>query len=305
MGTMIRGKKFVSLCIFIILLTPSISSRETSAKESYSIEGYSVLTIDFSEELGSIFIIEVDNSISGKTYSVRIRDQYNTLVASRENYTKNSFFAFIGTGAYNLTIENPNSQIVEIALNIESYNLVVNNEIGGYSYKNKIFCWNFISGTNYTVLSIDTIKRGHYNLYFSSAEKDISANLWFSYYQPSQDPDWNEYLDSLPIIKNDKKLIDLENQELWLVVDVSSLGSHDITIVLRSTIVGRIWIIVIGIAAAVIGVIIFVLYYLDPLKYRKRKVSGTKYESVKHEFEQPEDLGETMSELITKTKKKK
>ncbi|MHA1199219.1 MAG: hypothetical protein ACTSQF_07720, partial [Candidatus Heimdallarchaeaceae archaeon] len=166
---------------------------------------------------------------------------------------------------------------------------------------------NFASGSiiDYKVFPIEALKRGYYNLYFSSAFEDITASLWFSFYHPSYESNWNEYLDSTTFIRNQKVLTDLEDQGLYLVTDVQSPGDHDITIVLRSTIPGNVVIIIVGISAAVIGAIIFALYFLNPLKYRKREVQGKSYDSVKHEYEQPEDIGETITELITDANGKK
>ncbi|MHA1199796.1 MAG: hypothetical protein ACTSQF_10750, partial [Candidatus Heimdallarchaeaceae archaeon] len=205
------------------------------ASVSYQIEGNSNQLIEFSEETGSVFIIEVDNSISEIPYSLDIKDQYDGLVAARTIYTKNLVVTFIGTGSFVLTIDNPNTQTLEISINIESFTLVVNDEINGFSHKNKIFCWNFASGSiiDYKVFPIETLKRGYYDLHFSSAFEDISASLWFSFYHPSYESNWNEYLDSTTFIRNQKVLTNLEDQELYLVTDVQSPGDHDITIVLR------------------------------------------------------------------------
>ncbi len=296
---MLRGNKIIAFCIFICLFTPYMS-QEANAKESYEIEANSNLIIEFSEETWSLFIIEVDNSISKLIFSIDVKNQYDGLEATRTNYTKENFiFTFIGIGSFKLTIDNPNAQILEISISIESFTLVVNDETGGFSHKDKIFCWNFVSGVEDNIQSIESLKRRYYNLYFSSAMEDISARLWFSFYHPDSNPDWNDLLKSTNIVRNQKILTEVEDQELWLVTDVTSLGSFDITIVLRSTIAGNFVIIIVGVSAAVVGVIVFALYYFNPLKYRKRKVGGKDYTSVKKEFEQPEDIGDTITELIT------
>lgn len=303
---MLRGNKIVVFCIFIVLFSPFISNK-ANAEASYQIEGNSNLIIEFSEETGSVFIIEVDNSISEIPYSLDIKDQYDGLVAARTSYTKNLVVTFIGTGSFALTIDNPNTQTLEISISIESFTLTVNDEINGFSHKNKIFCWSFNSGSiiDYKVFPIETLKRGYYNLHFSSAFEDISAILWFSFYHPSYESNWNEYLESMYVIKNQKVLTDLEDQELYLVTDILSPGNHEITIVLRSTIPSNVVIIIVGVSAAVIGAIIFALYFLDPLKYRKREVKGEDYDIIKQNYEQPEDLGETITKLLTDANGKK
>ena len=303
---MIRGKRTITILILLFLISPQISSN-TKAAVSYEIEAYSNQIIEFTKDVSSLFIIEIDNSLSGLKYNIDIKNQLDFLVTSRDNYTENLVITFIGTGTFELTIGNPNNQQVEIYVSIESFKLVVNDEIGGFSYKNKIFCWSFNSGSiiNYKIFSIESIKRGYYNLYFSVKEQDISATFWLSDTHPSQDPYWNEYLDSIYMVRNKKVLVDVEETDSWLVTDIFTPGSFEIVVVLRSTVPGYTFIIIVGISAVVIGIIIFVLYYLDPLKYRKRKVEGKDYKSVKSDFEQPEDIEETLADLMTNSKEKK
>ncbi|TFG09449.1 hypothetical protein EU534_02135 [Candidatus Heimdallarchaeota archaeon] len=301
-----RVERFVVFWIGLFLLTPQIV-HVSQAATRYEIDAMSNVLIEFSEDVSSLFIVEVDNSETEKPYNVTVTNQFDLIEASRVNYTNNLVLSFIGTGDFALTIGNPNSHTLGISVTIESFNLVINNEIGGFSHKNKIYCWSFNTGSivDYKSFFIESIKRGYFNLYYSIGEEDLQAHVWLSQLNPSSDSGWNDYLESISLEKNSKRLINLEEDNLWLVLDIDTLDNLEVVIVLQSTIPGRVVIIIVGISAAVVGVIVFVLYYYDPLKYRKRKVEGKEYDSVKHEFEYPEDIGDTIAEIITKTKKKK
>jgi len=302
---MIRWEKAIVFCICLFLLTPQFTY-VTQAATRYEIEAMSSILIEFSEDISSLFIVEIDNSETEKAYDVTISNQFDLLVASRINYTNILFLTFIGTGDFELVIGNPSSQPVGVYVNIERFNIVVNEEIGGFSHKEKIFGWSFNTGSiiDYKSLPIESIERGYYNLYYSVGEEDTFAHAWLSQLNPSSGSEWNDYLKSIDMERNSKSLVNIQEDNSWLVFDINTAESLEVVVVLQSTIPGRIAIIVTGISAAVVGVVVFVLYYLNPLKYRKRKIQGKDYSSVKHEFEHPKDIGETMSELITNTSRK-
>jgi hypothetical protein len=287
-------------------MAPQISF-EGKAATSYEVEAYSSITIELSEDTSSLFIIEIGVYQEGIPYNVNITNQMDILKASRLNYTKNLILSFIGAEVYDLEISNPNSQSMDFSVKVDSFSLVVNNEIDGYSHRNKIFCWSFDTGSivDYKVFNITSLKRGYYNLYNSIADEDITTLVWLSQLNPSSGPGWNDNLDSKTLPINSKRLVDLETSEQWLVIDINSVENHEVIIVLQSTIPGNSVIIIVGICAAVLGVIIFVLYYLNPLKYRKRRVQGKDYGTVKHEFEQPDDIGDIISDIVTDSDTKK
>ncbi len=103
-------------------------------------------------------------------------------------------------------------------------------------------------------------------------------------------------------VRNLKVGIEIDNNVNWLVLDISSLEDVDILVIVTPrglNVVGKFFI---GLLAATAGVSLFVFIYIDPLKYRKRKVDGESYDLKKQKYEQHEDLQDTLKEVLTSEK---
>jgi len=240
-------------------------------------------------------------------YNFEFKNSLDEVVASRYNVTGNLKMAYIGTGNYTMTITNLKESSLYFSLIKETFPLQTNSETKGYSYKTKLYCWSIdASQSNFHQYPIESLNRRDYFMYFISPEKPSTATVWFAYFNPQTNEDWAEYLEPLSIPGNWKIPVEITKDTNWLVVQLGSTGDFNVIIILRIssefTLVGKV---LVGIASAVVGVVIFVLYYFDPLKFRKRKVRGENYEKYKAQYERVENLQDAVKEVFSSVEEEK
>jgi len=298
----LNKNKCFSLLLTFLFLNVLVVSTDVVADKQYEILSGESLILSFSETVFSLMNIEIDNSISNKPFNFELKNQYDIVIASRTNYTHNLVISFVGSGNYTALISNINTETIEVSIIQKSFKLSLNDEIDGFSYKEKIYCWYFNSNeiSTYKILPVESLNKGEYfDMYVIALAEDIHSNIWLSNKHPSEGAEWNNYLDPYDYEINSKKLIRLERDVNWIVYDIYESSSYDVLIFLKSTIAGNILITIVGISAGVVGIVIFVLYYHNPVKFRKRKVDGKSYDTTKVNYESPKDVTDTLRELLT------
>ena len=297
--------KFFSLLLIFLFINFLVISTDAVADKKYEILSGESIILSFSEMDFSLMNIEIDNSISSKPFNFELENQYGIVKASRTNYSHNLVMSFVGSGNYTATISNNNTETIELSIIQESFKLSLNDETDGFSYKEKVYCWYFNSNeiTTYKILPVESLhKKKYYDMYVIALAEDIHSNVWLSSKHPSEGAEWNNFLDPYDYEINSKKLVRLERDVNWIVYDIFESSSYDVLIFLKSTIAGNILIIIVGISIGVVGLVIFVLYYHNPLKFRKRKVDGKSYDTTKDNFESPKEVSDTLRELLTSEK---
>ncbi|MCG3220441.1 MAG: hypothetical protein H7641_03590 [Candidatus Heimdallarchaeota archaeon] len=294
--------------VFILLLVffPSVmyTNSFTEASKKYSIEANQTLTLTLSESSRALFLIEVDSPYTQLNYDFEFRNSSNQIVTSKVNIGNHFTTGYVGHGEFKARFINDNNEVLVLKIDFETYVLETNDDINGYSYKNELFCWFF--NTNDVVglkqFPIQSLKKRNYFLTFISLEEVVNANLWLSYENPQENPDWSTYLTPMSFEKNLKVSIETDSNTNWLVTSISSLENVDILIVLTIRGLSVLGKFLFSFLAATIGVSFFVFMYLDPLKYRKRKVDGKSYDHQKQKYEQQEDLPSSLREVLTSDK---
>ena len=300
-----KKEKIIVLLWIFSFINVLVISTDIIADKRFNILSGGSLELNFSEDYFSLMNIEIDNSFSNKPFDFELKNQYGIMIASRFNYSHNLVMSFVGSGDYTAIISNNNTENIELSIIQESFKLNLNDETGGFSYKEKVFCWYFNSNeiSTYKILPVESLdKRKYYDMYVISLAEDIHSNVWLSSKHPSEEAEWHYYLDPYDYVINSKKLIRLEKDVNWIVYAIFESANYDVLIFLKSTIAGNILITIVGISAGVVGIVIFVLYYHNPLKFRKRKVDGKSYDTTKDNYENPEDVSNTLKELLTSEK---
>ena len=300
-----KKEKIIVLLWIFSFINVLVISTDIIADKRFNILSGGSLELNFSEDYFSLMNIEIDNSFSNKPFDFELKNQYGIMIASRFNYSHNLVMSFVGSGDYTAIISNNNTENIELSIIQESFKLNLNDETGGFSYKEKVFCWYFNSNeiSTYRILPVESLdKRKYYDMYVISLAEDIHSNVWLSSKHPSEEAEWHYYLDPYDYVINSKKLIRLEKDVNWIVYAIFESANYDVLIFLKSTIAGNILITIVGISAGVVGIVIFVLYYHNPLKFRKRKVDGKSYDTTKDNYENPEDVSNTLKELLTSEK---
>lgn len=300
-----KKEKIIVLLWIFSFINVLVISTDIIADKRFEILSGESLELNFSEDYFSLMNIEIDNSFSNKPFDFELKNQYGIMIASRFNYSHNLVMSFVGSGDYTAIISNNNTENIELSIIQESFKLNLNDETGGFSYKEKVFCWYFNSNeiSTYKILPVESLdKRKYYDMYVISLAEDIHSNVWLSSKHPSEEAEWHYYLDPYDYVINSKKLIRLEKDVNWIVYAIFESANYDVLIFLKSTIAGNILITIVGISAGVVGIVIFVLYYHNPLKFRKRKVDGKSYDTTKDNYENPEDVSNTLKELLTSEK---
>ncbi len=300
-----KKEKIIVLLWIFSFINVLVISTDIIADKRFEILSGGSLELNFSEDYFSLMNIEIDNSFSNKPFDFELKNQYGIMIASRFNYSHNLVMSFVGSGDYTAIISNNNTENIELSIIQESFKLNLNDETDGFSYKEKVFCWYFNSNeiSTYKILPVESLdKRKYYDMYVISLAEDIHSNVWLSSKHPSEEAEWHYYLDPYDYVINSKKLIRLERDVNWIVYAIFESANYDVLIFLKSTIAGNILITIVGISAGVVGIVIFVLYYHNPLKFRKRKVDGKSYDTTKDNYENPEDASNTLKELLTSEK---
>lgn len=298
-----RGE--VIFIIFLVFLSSIIQvNRFTEASKKYNIGANQTLTLTLSENARSLFLIEVDCSYTDLSYDFEFRNSSSHILISKTNIGNQFTTGYVGVGEFKARFINDNDEILILKIDFENYVLETNNDINGFSYKNELFCWFF--NTNDVIglrqFPIQSLKKRNYFLTFISLDRITNANLWLSHENPQENPDWSVYLTPISFEGNLKIEIETGSSTNWLVTSISSLENVDILIVLKIrglSLVGKFFI---GLLVTTIGISFFVFMYLDPLKYRKRKVEGELYNHQKQRYEQQEDLPSTLREVLTSEK---
>ncbi|MHA1952819.1 MAG: hypothetical protein ACXAAM_07360 [Candidatus Heimdallarchaeaceae archaeon] len=288
--------------MFLVFFSSIIQvNRFTEASKKYNIEANQTLTLTLSENARSLFLIEVDSSYTHLSYDFELRNSSNHILVSKTNIGNQFTTGYVGYGEFKASFINDNDEILILKIDFENYVLEINNDINGFSYKDELFCWFF--NTNDVIglrqFPIQSLKNRNYFLTFISLDRITNANLWFSHENPQMNPDWSVYLTPMSFDRNLEVGIEIDSSSNWLVTSISSLEDVDILIVLKIrglNIVGKIFI---GLLVTTVGGSFFVFMYLDPLKYRKRKVQGESYDHKKQKYEQHEDLPSTLKEVLT------
>lgn len=290
---------------FIILLVcfPSaiFSNKTADASEKFKIEAYQTLTIPLSTSGRSLFLLKVDSSYTSLSYDFEFRNSSNYIITSSSNINSDFTSGYVGYGEYKARFINNNNEVLVLKIKTKTYYLETNGDINGLSYKNELFCWSLNTNeiTDLAQFPIYSLKKRDYFLTFISLDTINYANIWLSYYNPQENPDWAAYLSPMNFDRNLEVGIEIDNNANWLVLDISSLEDVDVLVIItprRLDVVGKFFI---GLLAATAGVSLFVFIYLDPLKYRKRKVDGDSYDLKKQKYEQHEDLSSTLKEVLT------
>jgi hypothetical protein len=284
-----RGE--VYFIMFLVFFSSIIQvNRFTEASKKYNIEANQTLTLTLSENARSLFLIEVDSSYTHLSYDFELRNSSNHILVSKTNIGNQFTTGYVGYGEFKASFINDNDEILILKIDFENYVLEINNDINGFSYKDELFCWFF--NTNDVIglrqFPIQSLKNRNYFLTFISLDRITNANLWFSHENPQMNPDWSVYLTPMSFDRNLEVGIEIDSSSNWLVTSISSLEDVDILIVLKIrglNIVGKIFI---GLLVTTVGGSFFVFMYLDPLKYRKRKVQGESYDHKKQKYEQHE-----------------
>lgn len=298
-----RGE--VYFIIFLVFFSSIIQvNRFTEASKKYSIESNQTLTLTLSENARSLFLIEVDSSYTLLSYDFELRNSSNHVLILKTNIGNQFTTGYLGYGEFKARFINNNDEILILKIDIENYVLETNNDINGFSFKNELFCWSF-NANNVVGLNqfpIHSLKKRDYFLTFIALGRVDNANLWLSFYNPQENSEWSSLLTPMSFDKNLKVGITTDRTTNWLVASVTSMEEVEVLIVLTPRgldVVGKFFI---GLLAATAGVSLFVFIYIDPLKYRKRKVDGKSYDHLKQKYEQQEDLPSTLREILTTDK---
>jgi hypothetical protein len=295
---------FILVLVFFPLVV--YSNATLGANEKYKIEANQILTLSLSASGRSLFLIEVDSSYTSLSYNFELRNSTDHIITSNSNINSDFTSGYVGYGEYKARFINNNNEILVLKIKSETYHLETNVDINGLSYKNELFCWSFNTNeiTEFAHFPIYSLKKRDYFLTFISLGSINYANIWLSYYNPPDNPDWATYIYPMNFDRNLEVGIEIDNNVNWIVIDISSTEDVDVIIFLtprRLNVVGKFFI---GLLATTVGVSLFVFIYLDPLKYRKRKVDGESYDLKKQKYEQHEDLEDTLNEVLTSEKSK-
>ena len=293
---------FIILLVFFSLI--GYSNETLGAGTKHNIEANQSLTLTLSASGRSLFLIEVDSSYTSLSYDFELRNSTNHIITSSSNIKSKFTTGCIGYGEYRARFINDNDEVLVLKIESETYYLETNGNINGLSYNNELFCWFFNTNeiTGLAQFPIYSLKKRDYHLTFISLNSIEYANIWLSYYNPQENPDWSAYLYPMNFDSNLKVGIEIDNNVNWLVIDISSLEDVNVLVILTPrglNVVGKFFI---GLFVTTAGVSLFVFIYLDPLKYRKRKVDGESYDLKKQKYEQHEDLEETLKEVLTSEK---
>jgi len=301
-----RGE--VLFVIILVLFSFLISVNTISAAgKKYNIEPNQTLTLTFTQNSRSLFLIELDSSYTNLNYDFELRNSTDHIVTAKSNIDNQFTTGYVDWGEVRARIFNNNEKILVLKIKFEAYDLDLYNEINGYSYENEIFCWSYntrdVSG--FKQFPIQSLKNRDYFLTFIALEDIDQATLWLSFLNPQEYSDWSTYLSPMNFDRNQKVEIKLEKDTNWLVTSVTSTEDANVIIILQLrglNILGKFFI---GLFAATAGVSLFFFVYIDPLKYRKRKVDGESYDHQKQKYEQHEDLSSTLKEVLTSEKNEK
>ena len=295
------GRKRGYILLVLLCFNLYFVSNTTVEAKNYTIGAQDSIVFSYQESSESIVMLEFQIYTSTK-YHVEVRNLSNIILSSRYNYTEDLHLAFIKEGQYTVNVTNPNSEEIEISFEKDSFPIVRNSDIDGFSYKNTLYCWSFnsVDESYQAVFPISTVKSKYYELFFIVENADVSSIIRFSYKNPATDADWADNLDSIGYSRNGKTSLKVENEMNWLVTELTTTDNYDVLVILYDspvfTVVGKV---IVGIVATGAAIALFLLVYYNPLKFRKRKVEGESYDKRKTKYETPENLQVKAKELFS------
>lgn len=294
------GRKKYSLMLILLCFNFYYSTNVIVTAKNYPITATHSIILPYEEEEESVVILDF-KSIDGKKFHVEVTNLSGMILASRYNYTQDLQLAFIKEGRYNVIITNPNNEELTISFERDSFPVVRNSDIGGYSYRDNLYCWSFnsVEETYRAIFPISTIKPKYYELFFIVENSDVSSVIWLSYKNPITESDWATYLDPISYSRNGKVSVKVEEGMNWLVTDLSITSDCNVLVILYDapvfTTFGKV---LVGIAATGAAIALFLLVYYNPLKFRKRKVEGKSYDNVKRDYESIEKMPLKIKEVF-------
>ncbi|MHA1201469.1 MAG: hypothetical protein ACTSQ4_03000 [Candidatus Heimdallarchaeaceae archaeon] len=293
-------KKYFLVLMLLFANFYSIDTTVVTAK-NYPITATHSITLPYEEAEESVVILDF-KSYDGKKFHVEVTNLSGMVLASRYNYTQDLQLAFIKEGRYNVEITNPNNEELTISFERDSFPVVRNSDIGGYSYRDDLYCWSFnsVEETYRAIFPISTIKSKYYELFFIVENIDTSGNIWLSYKNPITESDWAAYLDPISYSRNGKVSVKVEDGMSWLVTDLSITSDCNVLVILYDapifTTFGKV---LVGIAVTGAAIALFLLSYYNPVKFRKRKVEGKSYDDAKSDYESIEKMPMKIREVFS------
>jgi hypothetical protein len=294
------GRKKYFLMLILLCFNFYYSTDIIVAAKNYTIEAQDSIILTYEESSESIVILEFEN-YEAKKFHVEVKNLSNMILSSRYNYTQNLHLAFIKEGQYTVTITNPNNENIEISLEQDSFPISFNSNTEGYSYKDDLYCWSFnsVEESYRAIFPISTINSKYYELFFIVANYDTLGNIWLSYKNPTTESYWAAYLDPISYSRNGKVSVKIEEGMSWLVTDLSITSDCNVLIILYDapifTALGKV---LVGIVTTGVAIVMFLFVYYNPLKYRKRKVGGKSYDSIKSDYESSEKMPLKIKEVF-------
>ncbi|MBY8999569.1 MAG: hypothetical protein KGD64_01515 [Candidatus Heimdallarchaeota archaeon] len=293
------GRQKYSLLLLLLCFSFYYSTDVIVAAKNYTIDAQDSIILTYEESSESVVILYCEN-YEGSRFHVEIKNLSNMILASRYNYTQGIHLSFIKEGEYTITLTNPNNEEIEIKVEQNSFPVVMNSNIEGYSHNDDLYCWSFnsVEESYGVIFPISTIKLKYYELFFIVENIDVSSNIWLSYENPITESDWADHLDPISYSKNGKVSVKVEDGMNWLITDLSIASDYDVLVILYDapvfTTVGKV---LVGIAASGAAIALLLVYY-DPLKFRKRKVDGKSYDKIKSDYESTENMSVKVKELF-------
>ena len=294
------GRKKYTLVLILLCFNFYYSTDIIVAAKNYTIEAQDSIILTYEESSESIVILEFEN-YEGKKFHAEVKNLSDMILSSRYNYTQNLHLAFIKEGQYTVTITNPNDENIEISLEQDSFPIAFNSNTEGYSYKDDLYCWSFnsVEESYEAIFPISTLNTKYYELYYIVDNFDVSGGIWFSYKNPTTESDWALYLDPISYSRNGKVSVKVEDGMNWLVTDLSLTSDYNVIIILYDapvfTTFGKT---LVGIAATGSAIALFLLVYYNPLKFRRRKVDGKSYDTVKSDYESIDKMPMKIKEVF-------
>ncbi len=295
------GRKKYFIMLLLLCFNFYYSTDIIVTAKNYTIEAQDSIILTYEESSESIVILEFKKHDS-RRFHVEVKNLSNMILSSRYNYTLDLYLAFIKDGQYTVTLTNPNNEKIEISVEQVSFPVERNSNTEGYSYKDDLYCWSFnsVEESYRAIFPISTIKPKYYELFYIVENSDALGEIRLSYKNPTTESDWAMYLNSISYSTNGKASVEVEDGMGWLVTDLSIASDYDVLIILYDalvfTTVGKV-LVVIGATGAAIA--LFLLVYFDPLKFRKRKVEGKSYDTIKSGYESTEKMPLKIKELFS------